>query len=234
MKLDDYIDQESLEIMKLSMRLELSQAELESVRYLSDLFRTLEKHYDNSEVLLARFMYTLKILGHGRYGERAIRGLESLQQKLNPFSLDKDLKRGVDFDNFCLHQHLALACSMVPKEGNKCVIRQFARMINVNPSTVSTPCEIVTKLIESRKITVKNQLDLVEEVFIKSKLFSEDQLRKYRENCELISKDESNCVCYAFICMTSLNGPYCVCIQIVVSGLHHVAVQLRPWIVQGQ
>ena len=187
-KIDEYIDEGSVEIMKLSMRLELSQSELETAKHPSDLFHGLSKYYDHLEIVVARLMYALKILGHKRYGQRAIRELEQLPQTPETFHPDTDVKHGTCLENFYLHQCLALACRMVPNgESANRFVTHFANILKINPSTVSTPCEIIIKLIERDKICSKNQLNLLEEAFVKLNL-SDSHIRDYTENCKRLCK----------------------------------------------
>ena len=188
LKIDGYIDEVGVQIMKLSMRLELSQTNIDNANHPSDLYRALADHYSDPGVALARLIYALRILGHRRYGCRAIRELELLEQKPEPFDPSSSVvKQDADLDDFCLHQCLALACQVLPKESYESFINHFSPILNINPKTVNTPCEIVTQLIEKDKISAKNYLDLMEEALIKSRL-SDREIKEYMENCNMISK----------------------------------------------
>ena len=163
------------------MRAELKQDLRDTVKGLSDFYNVLKTKYDN-HVALSRMIYALEILGHRRYGCRAVRELERLLQcKPEPFNPFTDLRSGIDTHDFCLHQCLAIACRILPEESNKYFKIHFAKILKVNHQTMKTPCEVITKLLEHDKITFDNQLDLVEEAFIKSKL-SESKIKEYHES----------------------------------------------------
>ena len=187
LKVDEYIDQESLEIMKWSMQTELSLTERDKVKQPSDLYHALKNSYKDPAVLLARFIYALERLGHRRYGRRAVRELEVAHCPPR-FDL-ANLK--ADRNNFILHQCLAMVCCILPRDCYDSFIAYFAKKLGVNPKKFQTPCHILTKLLERKFITPDNQLDLIEDALIKVEL-SENKIKEYIESCLTIGKGAVN------------------------------------------
>ena len=186
----DYIDAGSLDILKLSVRSELTQEECDKVRSASDLYHALEKHYTDPKVLLARFIYALEKLGHRRYGHRAVRELSSkhsLPLAFADLTMEK-FKPIIDRNEFILLQRLAVLCCMLPEGCHPKFISHFAKKkLNANPSIYQTPCDILTNLLLERIITMDNLFNEVEEALIKVEL-SESQIKEYFDNYEKIGK----------------------------------------------
>ena len=126
-KVDDYIDAESLAILKLSAQSELTQNERDGVKCASDLYRALAKHYTDLKVLLARFIYALEKLGHRRYGYRAIRVLP-ITDRPAPFDHSK-LQPKVAESEFIFFQRLAALCCMLPRSYHTNFIAYFIILI---------------------------------------------------------------------------------------------------------
>lgn len=184
---DDYIDAGSLDILKLSVRSELSQDECEKVKSVSDLYHALAKHYADPIVLLARFIYALENLGHRRYGHRAVRELS--RYSLPPFDLTMaKLRPEMTGNDFILLQRLAVLCCMLPESCYPKFISHFAKKkLNANPSIYQTPCDILTKLLLELIITTDTLFNEIEEALIKVEL-SESQIKEYFDNYEKIGK----------------------------------------------
>ena len=182
--IDGDIDENSLEIVKLSMRCELTQDERDSIKDTLSLCNCLLKHYNptNLEELLSRVIYALEILGHRRYGYRAIRKIEK-KCKPPPFDIDGLVEK----EKFLLHQYLAVACRLIPQSSNRSFIIHCAKELSHNPNKYATPCSIITQLLEQDKLTVKNHKEFMEEALIKAD-FSELQLNVYHDTCNRISK----------------------------------------------
>ena len=185
-KLPDLIDQGSLEIIKLGLRSELKQVQLDTIRSVTDLYDVLQRVYDDQEKVFARIVYVLTLLGHRRYGKLAIRKLLQRPPKFNPTN---SLPQNVDLERFFLHQCLATVCRVIPEEGAiiERFIKHVAKLIDVNPKTLKTPCEALVKLLELDRISYENYLDLIEVALIKCGV-SESIIKEYLKSCEEISK----------------------------------------------
>ena len=185
-KLPDLIDQGSLEIIKLGLRSELKQVQLDTIRSVTDLYDVLQRVYDDPEKVFARLVYALTLLGHRRYGKFAIRKLPQRPPEFNPLT---SLPAHVDPESFFLHQCLATVCRIIPEEGDTIerFIKHVAKLMCVNPSTLKTPCEALIKLLELVKIDQVNHLDLIEEALIKCGV-SENTIKEYLTTCDEISK----------------------------------------------
>ena len=185
-KVDDYIDGESVNILKLSTRSELTQEQREKINCPSDLYRTLANHYTDSEVQLARFIYALRKLGHRRYGYRAVK---ELGQSNIPIPFDLTKVSG-DQNDFLLHENLAEFCCMLPQDSHASFITYFAKnLLKVNPFIFKSPYEIITKALESNILTPDNHLNILEEALIKINI-SESKIKVYIENCQRARKLE--------------------------------------------
>ena len=145
-KVDDYIDAESLAILKLSAHSELTQNERDGMKC--------AKHYTDLKVLLARFIYALEKLGHRRYSYRAIRVLP-ITDRPAPFDHSK-LQPKVAESEFIFFQRLAVLCCMLPRSYHTKFIAYFAKKLGINPSLQlhPTPCDILTKSL--MEITTDN------------------------------------------------------------------------------
>ena len=184
-QLDDLIVPESLEIIKLSLHSELKQVQLESIKSSADLCNALKEVYDDEQKILSRIMCALKILGHRRYGHYSLRKLQktiTLQQTEFDSSC---LPEYVDRAEFCLYQCLAMVCVVLPQEINERFIKHFAKQLEINPSTVKTPCEVLIKMIQADRISCANHEALIEEAMIKSHL-SDEKIKKYKNRFEEI------------------------------------------------
>lgn len=177
---DNWIDEESLEIVKLGMRAELNQDLRDGVKRPSDLVNALTVHY-TIPIAVSRIIYSLEILGHRRYGYRSIRYLQQhLNQKVKPFDPSSDLRAGVHPQKFCLHQCLAVACQILPEEHKGSFAKHFGKKLSINPKTMKTPCNVITRLLERDEVDFENHIDVIEEAFIKSKL-SESKIKRYHD-----------------------------------------------------
>ena len=176
--MDEYIDSESIEILKLSTRSELTQRERDEVKRPSDLYHALANHYSDPAVQLARFIYALEKLGHRRYGSRAVRELG----QANGIIFDHTKLNG-DTNIFLLHQHLADLCCMLPNTYQSKLIDHFAKELQINPSTCKTPCEILTKALEKEILTADDHINVIEDALIKVGL-SENKIKVYIGSCQ--------------------------------------------------
>lgn len=184
-KVDDYITVESLDIIKLSVRSELTQVECDKIEVASDVYRELAKHYTDPEVLLARFIYALEKLGHRRYGHRAIRELKECYHP-SPFDFTKLLEK-TDKNDFILRQRLAVLCCMLPEEYSANFIRHLAKKIPVNPQKFKTPCQILKIAVQETIITPDNHVNEIEEALIQANL-PEIKIRELVNNYNKIGK----------------------------------------------
>ena len=153
-KTDDLIDDKGLELMKLSMHEELTQHEKEAAKSPSDLARYLRKRYDNPEDLVARFIYTLRILGPRHYGCRAARNLEKIfGSKCHPFDNMVPTKSKVDRQRFLLYQHLVTACRLIPLECCDAFVHHCAKIKNLEINENKyTPCQVLIKTATRKQI----------------------------------------------------------------------------------
>lgn len=188
-RLDVHIDANGLEIMKLSMRCELSQDERDNVANASSLCYRLLEQYDRPVDFLSRLIYALEILGHRRHGYRAVRQIEKVY-KPPPFDTN-NLHSRVNKEKFLLHQCLAVACRLIPRSSNRSFTAHYAEELGHNPNNYTTPCSIITQLLEQGKVTVDNYEDFVEEALIEAD-FSDTQLKDYHDICNRISKFKIN------------------------------------------
>ena len=179
--------------MKLSMRSELTQAEMEGAKSPSDLAHCLMKsHYSEPSILLARFLYALKILGHRRYGYRAMRRIYSILnecidhppaiQSSSDIKFEIDAHVNVDKNTFLLNQYLATACRLIPPKCCGSFILYCAKQLGHNPEKYSTPCEVITKMLEQQIISPDNHLEFMEDALITAGV-SERVLQEYQDLC---------------------------------------------------
>jgi hypothetical protein len=145
---DNYIDAASLDILKLSVRSELSQDECDRVESVSDLYHALAEHYATPRELLSRLIYALENLGHRRYGHKAVRELSRYSLPTFELTMAK-LRSNSTGDDFILLQRLAVLCCMLPESCHSRFISHFAKKkLNANPNIYQTvPCAILTKLL---------------------------------------------------------------------------------------
>ena len=149
---DDYIDEDSLEIMKLGMRSELTQVQRDESRSPSDLYHAIECHYHDSSVCLARFIYALKRLGHRRYGYSAIHQLSEFSI-VEPPAFHPTTCLGTDkFKIFRFLQNLVevLVCLKGNQDTQDKLIRYFVEkhLHGTNPNNIKTLCRLFTLLLE--------------------------------------------------------------------------------------
>ena len=165
---DNHIDDNSVEIMKLGLQMELTQTKRDNAKRPSDLYHALANHYQDSEVRLSRYVYALERLGHRRHGFRAVR-------RLNEFSI----KRPVQFDptmcskplefNFyqCLVDisvHLDTSC-----HSRLIAFAAKALLDGANPGLIKSPHELLLKFLQMRVISKDDQKDLVEALHIRDR-----------------------------------------------------------------
>ena len=187
---DELLDEESLDIMKLNFQGELTEAQLEKIRHPSDLYHALAAQcYTDTDMQLSRFIYALEKLGHRRYGCRAIRKLE---ERFCPAPLDL-AKLKVDMNYFILLQRLTVLCCMLPDECNSKFSAFFAKKADTNPNKYPTPCKIIKKCLKKHIITSENHLDMLEEALIRVGL-TENQIQEYFDNFKKVGK--SICIRY--------------------------------------
>ena len=168
------------------MRSELKQSERDEAKFPSDLAHCLMKsHYHDPSILLARFIYALKILGHRRYGYRAIRRIYSTIST-NPSSLDIEFEIdehvGANRKDFLLNQYLATACRLISQKYSKRFILCCAKKLGHNPEKYTTPCEVITKLLDGDLLTLDNHVDFMEEAMITADV-PERVLQEYQDVC---------------------------------------------------
>lgn len=171
--------------MKLSMHSELTLTERDSARSPSDLLHCLKKKYITQTLLYARFTYTLEIVGHRFYGYRAIRKMEKVHTSSH-FDVATQLHSAINADEFILHQCLAIACRLVPENSWDNFIFHCAEKLNHNHNKYTTPCQVLTKMLQEGVLTTENHEDIVEEALVKAGV-SESVLHKYHKNCTKIT-----------------------------------------------
>jgi hypothetical protein len=190
-KTDDLFDDKGLELMKLSMHEELTQTEKDGAKSPSDVARCLKEHYDNPQDLLARFIYTLRMLGRRHYGHRAARNLEkAFGSRWHPFDNNIIMvprKSKVDRQRFFLYQHLVTACRLIPQERCDAFVHQCAKLQNLEINAGKyTPCQVLIKLLHKNKLTCDNQEDFMEDAMVKAGV-SESILEEYEKICNKIN-----------------------------------------------
>ena len=161
---DNHIEESSIEIMKLGLRTELTQAELDPTTTPSDLYHLLERNYCDSEVLLARFIYALEKLGHRRHGLKAVRELDNFDIEKPKQFIPADIIDPTKLQLFNFYQCLVEVCSHLDPS-------YYSRLIKLTTKTylggrnhklIKTPCKLFVILLEHRKITKDDQTCLVE------------------------------------------------------------------------
>jgi hypothetical protein len=160
---DDHIDPESLDIMKLGMRGELSQTERDTACMPSDLYHALAKHYE-PPVALARFVYALERLGHRRHGHRAVNELSEFSiSKPDQFNAAAHMTED-KLEAFLLHQRLVDVLVHLEEEYYPKIIPHFTKtcLRGINPNTIDSPCALFTQMLERGVITKDNTDRLVE------------------------------------------------------------------------
>lgn len=168
--------------MKLGMHSELTQPEIDNAKKPSDLYHALAKHHSDQTESSARFIYALRMLGHKRYGCRAVRELPGEFPAFDVAKLEVEKQH-----QFLFHQCLVIACRLLPRKCYHGFVAHFAKKLKVNPDNFDTPCSILTKSLKKGFITPDNQLDLLEEAFIKAEL-SENKIKEYAESCQELGK----------------------------------------------
>ena len=152
-RVDDHIDRESFDIMKLGMRGELTQTERDIALKPSDLYHALAKHY-KQPIALARFIYALKKLGHRRHGCRAVGQLRefsiSKPRKFNPATYMRREKLKL----FQLHQCLVEVLVHLGEKYYPKLISHFTRthLHGTNPKTIDSPCALFKQLLDKAVI----------------------------------------------------------------------------------
>lgn len=179
----DCVDEDSLHIMKLSMRGELNETDCESIKSAADLFHALEKPYPNKDVQLARFICALEKLGHRKYGWRAIRKLE---ERYLPPPFDPHT-RVADINNFVVHQKLAVLCCILPKDSYSKFITHCAKKCGCNPNKCKTPWGILVECLNRNILTYEDHLDQIEEALVAAGL-SESEIQEHFKQYNKISK----------------------------------------------
>ena len=166
-RVDEHIDQESLEIMKLGMQSELKQIDTEKAERPSDLYHALECRYQYQEpsVCLARFIYALKRLGHRRHGHRAIEQLNYFIPEPTEFHPATYMSRN-DLKMFEFLQNL-VGILVSLKEKHKMqqkLIKLFAEkhLNRTNPNNIKTLCSLFTLLLQREIITADRPQALIE------------------------------------------------------------------------
>ena len=161
--MDDHIDTESLDIMKLGMRGELTQTERDAADQPSDLYHALVKHYE-PPVALARFVYALERLGHRRHGRRAVNELSEFFISIpDQFTAAAHMTED-NVEAFLLHQSLVDVLVHLEEEYYTKIIPHFAKtcLRGINPNTIDSPCALFTQMLETGVITTANTDRLVE------------------------------------------------------------------------
>ena len=163
---DNHIDENSVEIMKLGMKTELTQMRREKARKPSDLYHALANHYPDSEKQLARYVYALEKLGRRRHGFRAVR-------RLNDFSIKKPAQfvptgESIDVQEFNFYQCLVDISVHLDVRCHSRLAAYAAKMFldGENPGLIKSPHELLTKLLQRQVISKDNQKDLVEALHI--------------------------------------------------------------------
>lgn len=170
--------------MKLSMYEELTQDEKDSKESPSDLAVCLKGRYDNPQDLLARFIYTLRMLGRRHYGHRAARNLEKALKFNSRFDNNMvPIKSKVERQRFLLYQYLVTACRLIPPESWGAFVHHCAKIekLEIN-ERMFTPCGVLVKLLHEAKLTCSNQEEFIEKVMVRAGI-SETIMEEYEKIC---------------------------------------------------
>ena len=163
---DDHIDKSSLEIMKLGLRGDVKEGELEKAKSPSDLYNILTKsrlaNKHDSDIILARFVYALEILGHRRHGFRAVRKLKDNSiRKPTQYSPTGNQDEIREFNFF---QCLVQICVHLDNKHYQPLFNYSTKIYlsGINPSNFNKPTQLLTRLLHERIITTEDQNCLVE------------------------------------------------------------------------
>ena len=153
-----YLSHNTLDIIKFSFRAEISKVELERADCLLELFYLIKDIYNGNETAaLSRLVYTLNLMGHQRFGYKSVRELEK-------YGFSKPPKHNPLWDTrgAQLFQCLAkIACRLSDDEEFR-VRCYWARVLRINKDSPSmkTILAVLSMIVERRKITEENQLEL--------------------------------------------------------------------------
>ncbi len=153
-----YLSHNTLEIIKFSFRAEISKVELERADCLLELFYLIKNLYNGNETAaLSRLVYTLNLVGHQRFGCKSVRKLEKYG-----FSKPPDHNPIWDTRGAQLFQCLAkIACHLSDDEEYR-IRCYWARVLGINKESLSmeTILAVLSMIVERRKITEEDQLEL--------------------------------------------------------------------------
>ena len=181
-KVDEHIDEGSLDIMKLGMRTELTETQREAAKSPSDLYFALGLHYDDPTLLLSRFIYALELLGHRRHGFRAVRKLDDFAiQKTTQFNPAHFVSED-KLKEFHFNQCLVKVCAHLEASYHSRLIAYFTRthLGGTNPRMIHTPSKLIIKLLERQLITTTDQNALLEALVIVGAGKSTEYIYRYR------------------------------------------------------
>ena len=145
--------------MKLGMRSEFHQTELDTARKASDIYNILvNKHRE----ALARFVYALEKLGHRRHGFRAVRKLKEFSIQKPSQYMPSGGKREVQKFNF--FQCLVEICVHLDANLYSRLFAYSAKVLlgGTNPKKFETPCKLLICLVNREVMHAGDQTKLVE------------------------------------------------------------------------
>jgi hypothetical protein len=187
-EVDKHIEKSSMEILKLGLRTELTQADMETEKYPSGLYHKLKRRYHNSEVLLSRFIYALERLGHRRHGLRAVRKLHEFGiRKPKQFNPADEITDPAKVRLFNFYQCLVEICRDLELSHYKRLLTYSTKTFlgGVNPRLIKTPCELFTKLLEQKIISEDDQTCLVVGLEVIGATQCIDHIHNYRHQNDL-------------------------------------------------
>lgn len=187
---DNHIEKSSIEIMKLGLRTELAQVEMEREKFPSDLYRKLEKKYSRPEVLLSRFIYALEKLGHRRHGFRAVRKLNEFGiMKPKQFNPADEIIDPAKVQLFNFYQCLVEICRDLEvsyyKRLSTYSTKTFLGGVNPKLPTCKTPWKLFVNLLDHRIISEDDQTRLLEGLEVIGATQCIDHIHNYRHQNNL-------------------------------------------------
>ena len=189
-EVDSHIEESSVEIMKLGLQTELAQAEMESEKFPSGLYRKLERKYSNPEVLLSRFIYALEKLGHRRHGFRAVRKLNEFGiKKPKQFNPTDEIIDPAKVRLFNFYQCLVEICRDLKVSHYKRLstysTKTYLGGANPRLPTCKTPWTLFVNLLNHRTISEDDQRCLLEGLEVIGATQCIDHIHNYRHQNDL-------------------------------------------------
>lgn len=175
-----YIDESSLEIMKLGLLGDKNNVPYEALsraKQPSDIFNALEERLGSKEAAIRRFIYALKKLRPQRNGYICVREYKDKTGKDPPPKFDARSES----ESFGLCQCLVDICVKIKDDASKALIQYCGHyLLSTNPRNIPSLAYMFTTMYHSRVITPQDQEKLAIALTIVNAIECIDYIRKYR------------------------------------------------------